>query len=872
MIPVVLLFLVAACSTQKNTGITRAYHNLTSRYNILFNGEESFKKGMLSLEKNYDYNFNELLPVFLYTDADQLSSIAPEMDRSIKKATKLIAMHSLTVKPEYDTEKGLSPKQKEFLSRKEYNNYVDDAYLLMGKAHFYKMEYPRARETFNYVVTNFGEDYTVYESKMWLARLAIEEDRTREAQDLLASLERNIDFPKQILGELYATLADFHIHQQNYDEAVSYLNLAVENTTRKDPRMRYHYLLAQLYSETDQGYLASESYKKVIRMNPPYRMAFSAKIHRALSYQGGAGQSREIEKELNKMLRDDKNIEFQDQIYYALGDLYFKQNKTAQAIEYYKMSLQASTDNLRQKARTNLTLADLFYAKPDYINAQAYYDSAVTILDPEYPNYDLLFTKSVSLTNLVDQINTAEFQDSVLTLSYKPRSEIDALIADLIEQERQAEEAQRLAQVERAQEMNETRNQMQSLAQSGSNFYFYNNTVKTVGRKNFIEVWGNRKLEDNWRRRNKSSVSFAAIEESAEAESEAEETVAPGEVVTNRKTPEFYLQYIPFTDSAREASNKMIANALYRMGEIYREELRDYPKAIESYEELLKRFPTYENRLSVYYSLFTIANEQEDKERVSKYQQKIINEFPESNYAKLMTNPNYVDEVLAQERKVYEDYRRAYGYFNNGNFSQAMRMSQQLMQTYPDHSIFPQFDYMYTVSAGIQKDTLGFIRDLSAFESRYPNTDLAGNARILIDFLENERPDVVVQQNIEMARELYRFNPDEKHYFVFLAPRNINAQQLHFNILDFNTEYYDDQKLRFARRDLNSSQIVMTVMEFGNAEKAEEYKRRIAVDEITFNDINPQGIRPMIISASNYNAMLGAKSAEQYQLFYNENY
>lgn len=869
---VLVLALVSACSTQKNTGITRTYHNLTSRYNVLFNGEESYKKGILKLEEGYDYDFSEMIPVFLYTDETQLASIAPEMDRAITKATKLISMHSLTVKPEYDTDKQLSAKQKEFLSLKEYNNYVDDAYLLMGKAHFYRREFARSKETFNYVVTNFREDYTVYAAKLWLARLAIEEERYREAIDMLTSLDRNIEFPEKIRGELHASLSDYYIQQEKYEEAANELKKAIEHTGQKLPKIRYHYILAQLYAHMGQGYQASEYYGKVIKMNPPYKMAFSAKIHRALSYQTGKGDSRDIEKQMAKMLRDDKNIDYQDQIYYALGNIYFKQNKTGKAIENYKLSLQASTGDNRQKAKTNLTLAELYYAKPDYINSQAYYDSAVSIIDINYPGYELIHIKSVSLTNLVKHINTKEFEDSVLSLSYKPRNEITALIGDLIEAERLAEEDQRRQQMELAEAMLESRDEIQSLTQSGSNFYFYNTTAKSLGSKEFIKIWGNRKLEDNWRRKNKSSVNLAALEQDNEETSEETVETAPGQLVTNRKSEAFYLQYIPFTDSAREVSNLRIANSLYKMGDIYSEDLKDYPKANESYEELLARYPLYEERLQVYYKLYTIARGQEDIERVSRYQQKIISDFPESNYARLMTNPNYVEEILAKQRQVYDDYAIAYNHFQSANHSHVINLSQQAMEKYPNHELFPNFDYMFTVSSGLQKDTLSFLKDLIAFENKYPSLELSGNARILIDYFQNKRPEVVIKQNLEMARTLYVNSPGEKHYFVFVLPKTLNFQQLSFNIQGFNLDNFDNLRLRIKKIELNNKQNLCVVEEFKNSDEAKEYLLRIAGDDHIFRDVDPQGIQPLTISQPNYQALVKSGNTEQYLLFYGENY
>ena len=868
-----ITLLAVACSTQKNTGIRRAYHNVTSRYNILFNGTESYKKGMLTLEKSYRDDFSKLIPVFLYTDKEQLGQIGSDMDRAIKKGTKLISMHSLTVKPEYDPDKELTPKQKEFLSRKEYNNYVDDAYLLIGKAHIYKNEYQPARETFNYIVSNFGEDYSVYESKVWLARLAIEDERYREAEDMLTALDHNIEFPKKLKGSLYATMGNYYIHTEQYEKAIEYLKKAADNVSRKPPRVRYYYVIAQLYNKLQQGYLASEYFSKVISSNPPYEMAFNAKISRALSYQSGDSRGKDIEKQLQKMLRDDKNIDYQDQIYYALGNLYFKRNNLEKAIEYYKKSMQASVGNLKQKAFTSLTLADIFYEMPDYINAQAYYDSAVAIINTDYPNYEIISAKAQSLTKLVDDLHIIDFQDSVLALSYKPRSEIDDLIIDLIDKQNEAEEIQRFEQQQRLEEQFSEQAEIRDLSQSGNAFYFYNTTAKNLGKKEFQKIWGTRRLEDNWRRRNKNTVSFGTEETAGNEDEEgAEETGAKPEFVTNKKTPEFYLQFIPFTDSARQAANNKIAGAYYNAGGIYYEELKDYPKAVETYEELLKRYPTYENRLQVYYKLYSIAKDRNDNALGAKYKQKIISEFPESNYAKLMTNPNFVNEFLASQRVVYDEYEKAYNLFNKSQFAQAKQIAQRAMQTYPEHELYPKFDYIYTIAAGSTKDTLQFVKDLLEFQNRYAGTEIAASAGVVLNYLQHSKPGVIEEQKTIEARKLYEYDAEAPHLFVFIVPKQLNTQQLNFNILGFNLDNFDKLRLKIKRVDLNPRQNLMVIEEFENAETAMDYLQKITTNDEVFRDVNKQGIEPVVITKKNYSAMLKAGTTDEYLIFFRENY
>lgn len=868
---IIVISSVVACSTKKNTAITRGYHNLTSNYNILFNGDESYKSGIQKLIENYDDDFSTLLPVFFYTDKNALSEIGAEMERTIKKATKLISMHSITVKPEMKPDKEMSSKEKEFYNKKEYNKYVDDTYLLMGKAHFYRMEIAQAKETFDYILTNYPESKTIYETNIWLARIACEGKKFKEAEDILQSLERNLEFPKRLRGELAATWADFYLKQERYREAIDPLLRAIDNTEHKYIRTRYHYILAQVYTLTDNNLKASQYFSRVIKMNPPYKMTFNAKINRALTYQSGAGTGKEIEKQLLKMLKDDKNIEFQDQVYYGLGNLYFTDKNLEKSIEYYKLSIQKSKTNLRQKARTSIKLADIFYNQPDYIMAQAYYDTAILVIDESYPGYDKIYKKSLNLTTLVENIKIYESEDSLLTLSYKSQDYINDLIDRLIDEEIRAEEDRKFQEAQLAEERLLNQNEIDlSINQNRGSWYFYNLSVKNAGQKEFIQKWGNRPLEDNWRRKNKNVISFDNF--AGEEEENGEEIAATGTVVKDRKNRQFYLQYIPFSDSARQVSNKRIASSLLSIGDVYGNDLNDYPEAFEAYEEFLKRYPDSDNKLQVYYKLYNISKDAEDIDRVAKYQQRIVREFPNSNFARLMTNPDYLEEIRLQEAAVQEEYNALFSMFTAGNFNQAAPLSQKAMLAHPDHELYPKFDYIHIVSSGFQKDTLEFIRDLTELSKRYPSTDIAENAQMMIAYLQNTSPRIIVRQNKQLAEELYKYNPEEEHYFAFKTGSSTNTNQLIFNMVNFNLDYFDDLKLDVKKVSVGGKNSVCLSQTFKNSAEAMDYLLMIEKNEGIFKDVNPAGVVPIIISRNNYSKLLETGTLDQYLLFFNEKY
>ncbi len=535
------LSFLLSCSTEKNTPISRAYHDITTRYNILFNGNESFNKGLAALKQSYQDNYNEILPVFLYGDENLVGTISSDMDRTITKCTKIISLHSITVKPELKDDENLPEKKREFYNKNEFNKWMDDVYLLMGKAHFYKHEYKMAQETFTYILSEFRNEPVTFDARIWLARIDNEQKDYKDSKDILTELQKNINFPERLKVDMNTTWADYHIKQQNYKEAIPYLEKAVDLVKDKSSKIRYTFILAQLNVIAGNPSTASELYRQVIKMNPPYEMTFHARINRALTYESGSGSAKKIEDELKKMLKDDKNIEYQDQIYYALGNLMFKLGRTDDAVDYYKSSVNHSTNNTAQKARTFLTMADIYYDRPDYIMAQAYYDSAVSLLDMNYPNYDVLYAKSTSLTQLVNEIKTVSRQDSLLRLadmdSTRLLAFIDGIITNVRGKEQDSIRSRQEELLKQQSNMVLSSGNSQTTGGGSTNWYFYNPTAKNLGRRDFQARWGNRRLEDNWRRKNKNTVSFGntATAEVQPASSEAVQTTG----ISNNKSREY---------------------------------------------------------------------------------------------------------------------------------------------------------------------------------------------------------------------------------------------------------------------------------------------------------------------------------------------
>ncbi len=866
--------MAAACSTTKNTFVSRSFHNITSRYNVFFNGTESFKKGIKRAETSDSDNFSRILPVFYYSDESVAQSITGDMDRAIKKASKVITLHSITAKPEL--KKGpQSPKQKDFYNRKEFNKWIDDNYLLMGKAYVYQNQFGLAGETFKHIITNFPEQPIKYAALIWLSRVYIETAEYREAEKILISLQMDEEMPGKYKKDFYTTFADLHINEKNFIKAAEMLEQAIKLERKKHYKIRYSYILAQLYQEGGEPAKALKAYKKVIRMNPPYEMTFNAKINMAGSFQAGSEGGREIRTLLRKMLKDEKNKDFQDQIYYALGNIALKEGDKKEAVSLYKESISKSVNNFNQKGLSYLALADFYYVIPEYSLAQAYYDSTMQNIENTYEDYDNLNNKTKSLTHLVENLVVYELEDSVQVLAKLPQAELFAIIDKMIAEvvAREQEEAKR-----KSEEMLDKQYGMMNQNESpdrlsgeseGGNWYFYNLNAKGFGQPDFRMRWGTRKLEDNWRRSNKQVVeNFESAENQTSTDSASETKV----VVLSTKTREFYLQNIPFTDSALSSSNERLILALFNMGEIYRKEFNDNIKAISSFEELVSKFPSHQLSFPSYYNLYEIYELLNNPSKRDYYKNIIITKYPDNPRAKILANPEYIKELEDEMNKVGRFYEETYIKYKSADFVGVIKNAELAINQYNGDPIIPRFMMLRALSLGQMQGQEKLKTELDTLVKTYPDHEVSAYAKELIEYIYNVAPDIKTADIVAEAEEIYSFDSTENHYLIISAIKKADINQLNFNLINYNLDNFDHLNLGILKTETGDRNLLV-VQFFSDLQKARNYFLSVndSRSEITGNS-KPEDVSVFLISAGNYEKLLQDSNLEKYLLFYEKHY
>jgi len=870
---------LSSCSVEKNTSLTRNYHNLTSHYNVYFNGNESYKRGIEKAQTSVRNDYNHILDLFLYENEEVNSAVAVDMKRAIDKATKVITFHSITAKPKVK-EGNQSAKDKAFYNKNEYNKWVDDSYMLMGKAYMYQGEFFLASETFKHVLVTFPEEEIRYLAMIWLSRAYIMIGEEREAERILMALSDENDLPGEYLHDFHSTRSQLYLKGEDYHPAADQLELAMDQGgISKEEKIRYTYILAQLYEASEQNSLALEKYKRVTRYSPPYEMAFNARVSMAEVYESGQADSGDLKKLLRKMLKDSKNLEYLDQIYFALGNIAMEEGEREEAIEYYQLSVSASVRNQYRKGFSALTLAEIYYETPDYMLSAAYYDSAVSFLNSDYPGYAGLASLSASLGDLVYNYNIYELEDSVQMLAALPEGQRLLIIDGIIEEVRLEEEEARYLEQQSMQDRafdqsmlyGNNQNQGGQGNQQGGQWYFYNLNAKSFGQPEFRMKWGERTLEDNWRRQSKQTLTQLNPEEGSELDSLNGQGSTP---VLDNKSREFYLVDIPLTDSAMAISDGKLEEALFNMGVIYKDYLLDNDEAIWAFKELVSRYPETLNGPPTYYYLYELSNNVQKPTEAQFYANQLSVQYPESHYAMLLNNPNYLQELQEEEMKVVRAYEKVYSQYLQQNYSATIAGADNALIEYTDDPLIPKFQYLRAMALGALEGKEAMKVALDTLVAQYPASEEGLQAQEIVDYMYVEFPEIKEADQAAEAETIYgAIDSTRAHYFLLAVHSSQNVNQVSFDLLNHNLDNYNQYDLSIDQLKMNDAYNTLIVKLFNNAEGASRYLSDIVENrDKILKGLHPSSYRLMIISEDNFGTLTERKELTPYFLFYQKHY
>lgn len=890
-----LLIAAGACSPKKNTAASRNYQAFITRYNIYYNGDTHYKETLAEMEKSYEDDYTRLL--FTHPAEARADEKAPQptgdFTRSIEKAQKAIQLRSIKKKPARKPGKSQDPEYKAWLKRDEYNPFLHNAWMLMGRSQFLNGDFLGAASTFFYISKHFSWlPETVTEAKIWQARSYCSLDWLFEAEMILTRIKET-ELADKNLRKLYNTaLADFYIKSKDYGKAIPCLTAAIKDTGGAQ-KTRLNFLLGQLYEMTGDKTAAYKAFAAAgSASSAPYRTKLNARIKQSEVFSG-----EDITPEVNalkRMTRYDRNKTYLDQIYYAIGNLYLSRRDTAQAIGNYVLAVEKSTRSGVEKAIAQVTLGGLYYDQGDYDKAQPCYSEAVPLLPDTYKGYKELKKRSDFLDELAVYSRNVTLQDSLLRLSYMTPEEQEAVAKRLIEElkKKEAEEAERIRREEYLAEQaaqgdpfgNATAPQTFTL-NSDNSWYFYNQATVTAGKTDFQRRWGSRKLEDDWRRRNKASFAFDSGEQDEESHDDEEnpddgtggqsaEEKADAEEIERQNDPhyvEYYLKQIPKDDKERAVANDVIQEGMYNMGVILKDKLEDFPAAEEMFGRLLERYPDNVYRLDTYYNLYLMFVRNGDNAKAERYRLLIVNDFPDSSYGRAMADPEYIDNLRLMDRKQNSLYEEAYqAYLDNRN-SDVHRAYDEMAREFPMSKILPKFMFINALAYVTENRPDEFRKSLAELLERYPDTDLTPYAASYLKGLNAGRKLRSTQTNIrgmiwdirlsndstqtDTGQLEFDLNPEDPQLLILLYPTDIVSPNeilydiARHNFSSFVVKDFDLEQMNFGRLGL------LIIKPFENLRELNHYRSVLSADE---NLKLPPQVRPVIISSKNFETLLNS--------------
>ena len=715
MLALLGLILLTSCSTQKNTWATRSYHQTKVKYNILYNGNVAYEEGLKAIRDANTDDYSTVLYLYPVSNHTAAAAASTQMDKTIEKCRKCIKLHSIKAKPKRDPKKANDPQYKLWLQSEEFNAYMSLAWIRLGEAEFHKGDFLGAVSTFNYIIRHYENDADmIAQCQLWIARSYAEMGWQYEAEDMLNRVQ--IDALSRKHAKLYAAVkADVLLKGQHYHEALPFVKLAIPHEQRKIYRPRFAYVLGQLYELEGKKDDALQAYKSVVRMAPTNEMEFNARLR--MAELGGKNSLRQ----LRTMTKQAKFKDRLDQIYGAMGNIHLANKDTAKALEMYEMAIKESTQGGMPKAAVLVRAGDIYFEQHAYVSAQPCYREAVTILTTEHDQYARVQKRSEVLDELIVSYTQAQLQDSLQRLGHMTEEEqraiVDQIIAELIKAEkedstRQAQEARELAHGDTGPRSVNTANMLGGGGGQAAEWYFYNPQLIKQGQQEWRRRWGNRPLEDNWRRQNKQVVmtedmSAALTDENGEPlDSLAMDSVPPApKMETDIHKPEYYLQQIPRTEEDYAISDSLWRDAMVALYYIYRDRLTDSLQADETLRALEARFANHPSVLAIH---------EDEALRALRHDEAYIARM---------------QRMLAEQDSLYAATYRAY---TQGQYAVVKTNKQYAEQEYPQSALMPRFLFLNAVAVARTEGQEPFVAELQHLVENYGTTELGTMAKDML--------------------------------------------------------------------------------------------------------------------------------------------
>jgi tetratricopeptide (TPR) repeat protein len=776
---VLAVIFFAACSRKKNTFLNRNVHAVTTKYNTLYNGNLAFDDGKEQLAYGFRDNFWEILPVERI-DIEEAETKAPgasknaDFNRAEEKAAKAIQKHSM------------------YIDGKEHNPQIDEAYMLLGKARYYDGRFIPAMDAFNFILDRYPTSNNINVAKVWKAKTNIRLKNEEFAIENLKKMFETQKLSQEEIADGAAMMAQAFINLDSLPPALEYMKLATENVNDKELKGRYTFIQGQLYNRLGQKDSANIAFDEVIAMNRKTSRAYliNAYLEKGKNFDYEKGDRTAFLELLQDLEKNRENRPFLDRIYNQFGDFYLNSDSTATAIAYYNKSIKAFKQDKVLQSVNYQTLAEINFDNAEYKNAGAYYDSTLTFLEENSKQWRRVKKKRENLDDVIKYEDIAATNDSILKLTQMTEAQQLAFFTEYTTKLREQAlkdslEAVKVEQKIANKEFYEKGKTASGPNKGGSTFYFYNSSTVAYGKGEFRKVWGDRKLEDNWRLSNKQT-SLITDEEVVENET----PIAENELYK----PQTYLERIPTDQKVIDSLAKDRNFAYYQLGLIYKEKFKEYSLAANRLEKLLTYNPEERLVVPAKYNLVKIYEILENPSKADQYRNDVLSNHADTRYAEILRNPN--SQLPTDESSPEFKYKELYKEFEAGKYAEVIQKSDAYILTYNGNDIVPKFEMLKATAIGRQQGYEAYKKALNFVSLNYPSTEEGKQAQ---QIYSNVLPllaatDFVPETESDSWKLVYKFaNTDEEAANKLKEQLQKAIESYHYTNMATSVDYYDPQ-------------------------------------------------------------------------------
>ena len=809
--------------------VKQFYEDSTARFNSYFIANENIKEVQKIIYDAYKWNYDEIIPIISPLDSNNITKYSNLTNNAIEKASLLIQRH-----PE--------------------SSLVMDSYILIGLSRLYNFEFKNAEITFKFVNTKSKEEKTSTIALIYLMRTYFENNKIKEAIEVYNYLKK-VEMNKKNKILFHLNSAFIFQNVENYDEVIKNLNLIEELVTNKNQQSKILFLIGQIYQEKGFKSEAYEYYRKCLKNNPSFDLEFYTKLNLAkVTELTNSNDIKKIYKYFNKLLRDKKNENYLDKIFFEIGEFEYSQNKIDLAIKNYNKSLKSDESSSEQKYLNYKKLAEIYYNDfREYEVSKLYYDSTLDNTNRENKEYKNLNDIRQILSELVENLNKIQENDSLIQLSLLNKDEINNIVDNYINQlEKEKEEKEKSIE---SFTFNENKQEIIDGNLTNSTWYFYNDIVVSRGRDEFKRVWGNRKLTDNWRISRK--IKLIDIEETNTKNIENSTSLSSNIEDNNGINRENLLKKIPFKENEKNNLKKEIEISYFKVGKIYIQQLNEIKLGKKYFDKLLNEFDKSEYIPEVLYLQYLTIKESEPK-IAEVYKEKLLNNFPNHLLAKLIINPNYEQDQFAENTFLINEYHNLFKIYENKNYDYVIKKSNSIINNYSKNSLHEKFILLKTLANGEMHGNFIFQLNIKKMLSKVTNEDIIQFSKELLKSSEEVNSNYIFSG----IPKFINYKNDKIYYLVFVVKNDDNLIKktndgINRIIKDKNYNLYFINKFKYTK---NESLIVVSNLNY------EKYNILIKDFELRYKEKIPI-LSKFVIAESNMKILFETKSHLEYLNF-----